>query len=78
MTICGAPAWRGRRKDGGQPVRQETEQGPQVDQDQFNKVMSYIDSRKAGEARSSWQEAIAWATRATSSSPRCLPTCRTT
>jgi aldehyde dehydrogenase (NAD+) len=35
----------------GSPFDKNTEQGPQVDQDQFNKVMSYIDSGKQEKAK---------------------------
>ncbi len=37
---------RAKRRTVGDPFSAETEQGPQVDQDQFNKVMSYIESGK--------------------------------
>jgi aldehyde dehydrogenase (NAD+) len=40
---------RAKRRTVGDPFDPKTEQGPQVDQDQFNKVMSYIDAgRKEG------------------------------
>jgi len=35
---------RAQRRKVGDPFESATEQGPQVDQDQFNKVMSYIES----------------------------------
>jgi len=42
-------AARARRRTVGDPFDAATEQGPQVDQDQYNKVMHYIDSgRKEG------------------------------
>jgi aldehyde dehydrogenase (NAD+) len=42
-------AARARRRTVGDPFDANTEQGPQVDQDQYNKVMRYIDSgRKEG------------------------------
>jgi len=37
---------RAKRRTVGDPFSPNTEQGPQVDQDQFNKVMSYIESGK--------------------------------
>ncbi len=37
---------RAKRRTVGDPFSPDTEQGPQVDQDQFNKVMSYIDAGK--------------------------------
>jgi aldehyde dehydrogenase (NAD+) len=37
---------RAKRRTVGDPLDKKTEQGPQVDQDQFNKVLSYIDSGK--------------------------------
>jgi aldehyde dehydrogenase (NAD+) len=37
---------RARKRKVGDPFDATTEQGPQVDQDQFHKVMSYIDSGK--------------------------------
>jgi aldehyde dehydrogenase (NAD+) len=37
---------RAKRRTVGDPFSADTEQGPQVDQDQFNKVMSYIESGK--------------------------------
>jgi aldehyde dehydrogenase (NAD+) len=37
---------RAKRRTVGDPFNPNTEQGPQVDQDQFNKVMSYIESGK--------------------------------
>ena len=36
----------------GDPFDPETEQGPQVDEDQFDKVMGYIESRQEAKARS--------------------------
>src|SRR6202790_990736 len=41
---------RAKKRKVGDPFDPETEQGPQVDQDQFNKVMSYIDSGKREKA----------------------------
>jgi aldehyde dehydrogenase (NAD+) len=37
---------RAKRRTVGDPFSPDTEQGPQVDLDQFNKVMSYIDAGK--------------------------------
>ena len=37
---------RAKRRTVGDPFSPQTEQGPQVDQDQFNKVMSYIEAGK--------------------------------
>ncbi len=37
---------RAKRRKVGNPLDKETEQGPQVDQDQFQKVLSYVDSGK--------------------------------
>jgi aldehyde dehydrogenase (NAD+) len=37
---------RAKRRTVGDPFDHSTEQGPQVDQEQFNKVMSYIDAGK--------------------------------
>ena len=42
LTCCVRPG----RPLIGDPFSADTEQGPQVDQDQFNKVMSYIDAGK--------------------------------
>ena len=42
---------RSRRRKVGDPFDAETEQGPQVDQEQFDKVMSYIESGKEEGAR---------------------------
>ncbi len=39
-------AARARKRTVGDPFDAKTEQGPQVDQDQFDKVMAYIDSGK--------------------------------
>ena len=44
-------AARARRRTVGDPFDPATEQGPQVDQDQYNKVMRYIDSGKNEGAR---------------------------
>jgi aldehyde dehydrogenase (NAD+) len=44
-------AARARRRTVGDPFDAATEQGPQVDQDQYNKVMHYIDSGKKEGAR---------------------------
>ena len=41
---------RAKKRTVGSPFDRNTEQGPQVDQDQFNKVMSYIDSGKREKA----------------------------
>jgi aldehyde dehydrogenase (NAD+) len=37
---------RAKRRSVGNPLDRKTEQGPQVDQDQFNKVMSYVEAGK--------------------------------
>jgi aldehyde dehydrogenase (NAD+) len=42
---------RAKRRTVGSPFDKKTEQGPQVDQDQFNKVMGYIDSGKQDKAK---------------------------
>ena len=42
---------RAKKRTVGSPFDTNTEQGPQVDQDQFNKVMSYIDSGKQQKAK---------------------------
>jgi len=42
---------RAKKRTVGNPFDTNTEQGPQVDQDQFNKVMSYIDSGKSEKAK---------------------------
>src|SRR5271169_612062 len=42
---------RAKRRTVGDPFDSATEQGPQVDQDQYNKVMRYIDSGKKEGAR---------------------------
>jgi aldehyde dehydrogenase (NAD+) len=44
-------AARARRRTVGDPFDPATEQGPQVDQDQFNKVMGYIETGKREGAR---------------------------
>jgi aldehyde dehydrogenase (NAD+) len=44
-------AARARRRTVGDPFDPATEQGPQVDQDQYNKVMRYIESGKKEGAR---------------------------
>src|SRR5260370_1564335 len=42
---------RAKKRTVGNPFDKKTEQGPQVDQDQFNKVMSYIDFGKKEKAK---------------------------
>jgi aldehyde dehydrogenase (NAD+) len=42
---------RAKKRTVGNPFDKKTEQGPQVDQDQFNKVMSYIDIGKKEKAK---------------------------
>jgi aldehyde dehydrogenase (NAD+) len=42
---------RAKKRTVGNPFDKKTEQGPQVDQDQFNKVMSYIDAGKKEHAK---------------------------
>ena len=42
---------RARKRTVGNPFDKNTEQGPQVDQDQFNKVMGYIESGKQEKAK---------------------------
>src|SRR5438093_4474588 len=42
---------RAKKRTVGSPFDKKTEQGPQVDQDQFNKVMSYIDAGKQEKAK---------------------------
>ncbi len=44
-------AARAKARKVGDPFAADTEQGPQVDQDQFNKIMSYIESGKKEGAR---------------------------
>ena len=41
---------RAKKRTVGNPFDKKTEQGPQVDQEQFNKVMGYIESGKADKA----------------------------
>src|SRR5213082_2669025 len=42
---------RAKKRTVGNPFDKNTEQGPQVDQDQFNKVLSYIDAGKQAKAK---------------------------
>jgi aldehyde dehydrogenase (NAD+) len=42
---------RAKKRTVGNPFDTNTEQGPQVDQDQFNKVMGYIESGKSEKAK---------------------------
>src|SRR6266436_2012715 len=42
---------RAKKRTVGNPFDKNTEQGPQVDQDQFNKVMGYIDAGKQEKAK---------------------------
>lgn len=42
---------RARKRTVGDPFEKSTEQGPQVDNDQFNKVMSYIEAGKQEKAK---------------------------
>src|SRR6266851_3429255 len=42
---------RAKKRTVGNPFDKNTEQGPQVDQDQFNKVMGYIDTGKKEKAK---------------------------
>src|SRR5258708_2481628 len=42
---------RAKKRTFGSPFDKKTEQGPQVDQDQFNKVMGYIDAGKKENAK---------------------------
>jgi aldehyde dehydrogenase (NAD+) len=42
---------RAKKRTVGDPFDPKTEQGPQVDQDQFNKVMGYIDAGKSEGAK---------------------------
>src|SRR5712692_5690081 len=42
---------RAKKRTVGNPFDKNTEQGPQVDQDQFNKVMGYIDAGKKENAK---------------------------
>ena len=42
---------RAKKRTVGNPFDKNTEQGPQVDQDQFNKVMNYIDIGKQEKAK---------------------------
>ena len=42
---------RAKRRTVGDPLERTTEQGPQVDNDQFNKVLSYVDAGKREGAR---------------------------
>src|SRR5437764_11800640 len=42
---------RAKKRTVGNPFDKNTEQGPQVDQDQFNKVMSYIEAGKKEKAK---------------------------
>ena len=68
---------RARRRTVGDPFDPKTEQGPQVDQAQFDKVMDYIDSgRSEGAKLVCGGDRVG--DRGTSSSRPCSPTCRTT
>src|ERR1700676_4162396 len=44
-------AARAKKRTVGNPFDKNTEQGPQVDQDQFNKIMGYIDTGKKEKAK---------------------------
>jgi aldehyde dehydrogenase (NAD+) len=44
-------AARAKRRTVGNPFDKNTEQGPQVDQEQFNKVMGYIEAGKQDKAK---------------------------
>jgi acyl-CoA reductase-like NAD-dependent aldehyde dehydrogenase len=68
---------RARNRTVGNPFDPKTEQGPQVDQAQFDKVMGYIDSGR-NEGPSWYAAATASEIVAISFSPPCLPMCRTT
>ena len=60
----------------GDPFDPATEQGPQVDKAQFDKILGYIEAGKK-EGASASPAANGGATRATSSSPPCSPTSKT-
>lgn len=60
----------------GNPFDSQTEQGPQVDETQFKKILGYINSGKQ-EGRSCCAAAGRPLSGATSSSPPCSGTCRT-
>ena len=55
----------------GDPFDPATEQGPQVDQAQFDKIMHYVDLRQEGRRQVRHRRQAASATRATSSSRPC-------
>ena len=65
---------RNRKFKVGDPFDPETEQGPQVDRTQFDKVMHYIDAGKQEGAAVPAAGAIGSATAATSSSRPSSPT----
>ena len=58
----------------GDPFDPETQQGPQVDKAQFDKILQVRRIRQARTARSASPAASGTAARATSSSRRCSPT----
>ena len=62
----------------GDPFDPATEQGPQVDQAQFDKIMHYIDAGQEGRGEVRHAAASASAIGAISSSRRCSPTSTTT
>ena len=65
---------RAKTRKVGDPFDPQTEQGPQVDDIQFDKVMGYIDTgKKEGRNARSRRQAQSESA-ATSSSPRSLPT----
>jgi acyl-CoA reductase-like NAD-dependent aldehyde dehydrogenase len=68
---------RAKARKVGDPFDPANEQGPQVDDVQFEKVMSYIEAGKKM-ARRCWPAATAWAIAASSLSPPSSPTSRTT
>ena len=71
-------AARAKRRTVGDPFDQSTEQGPQVDNDQFNKVMGYIECGQAGRREADVRRRARRAIAATSSRRPCSPMCRTT
>ena len=71
-------AARAKKRTRGRSVRSKTEQGPQVDRRSVRQGDGLHRIGQDRRARSWCAAGSAWATRAISSSPPCLPTCRTT
>ncbi len=69
-------AERAKRRVVGDPLNKITEQGPQVDDEQFKKVLGYVESGKKEGAKLVAAES-AWATAVTSSRPLSSPMSKT-